>query len=183
MKSDNQTFIAFLRGINVGGHHKVPMAELKTHLSNMGFENIITILNSGNVIFDSAPKKEEKLEQEISVKLETVFGFNIPVLIRNSDEILKIIDSNPFENHQLTKDKRFYISFLKNEKEVNLKTPWISDDNSFEILSADNKSILSILDISVTGTPKAMGSLEKLYGKDITTRNWKTMLRIEKKLN
>ena len=47
-------YVALLRGINVGGHHKVPMAELRKELENLGFTNIVTILNSGNVIFETS---------------------------------------------------------------------------------------------------------------------------------
>ena len=62
--------------------------------------------------------------------------------------------------------------------------PWSSPDNSFHILEKRGKDILSVLDLSKSKTPKAMEILEKTYGKsNITTRNWKTILRIEKKLN
>ena len=130
----NKTYIAFLRGINVGGHHKVPMAELKIVLSKMGFENIITILNSGNVIFSSTPKKTELLEKTISVELEKAFSFAIPIVIRSAEDILTTIESNPFEKFELTKDKRFYISFLKKDELPELKLPWTSEDSSFKII-------------------------------------------------
>ncbi|MCH7399476.1 DUF1697 domain-containing protein [Belliella sp. DSM 107340] len=57
-------FIAFILGINVGGHHKVPMKELSFLLNQMGFSSIITILNSGNVIFESQEKNLKTLENQ-----------------------------------------------------------------------------------------------------------------------
>ena len=49
-----ETFVALLRGINVGGHHKVPMAELRTELEKLGYSKVNTLLNSGNIIFKAA---------------------------------------------------------------------------------------------------------------------------------
>jgi len=77
-------YVAFLRGINVSGHHKVPMAELRKELTKLGFTNVITLLNSGNVIFESSSDDAELLEKTIAEHLEKVFGFQIPVLIRNA---------------------------------------------------------------------------------------------------
>ena len=72
-----KTYIAFLRGINVGGHHNVPMADLKTELQKLGFKNIVTILNSGNIIFDHKQEDTVSLEQIIADHLEKVFHFPI----------------------------------------------------------------------------------------------------------
>ena len=69
------TYIAFLRGINVGGHHKVPMAELKVEFTKLGYSNIITLLNSGNVIFNSDSANRQEIESRLTSQLETKFGF------------------------------------------------------------------------------------------------------------
>lgn len=184
MNPDSKTvkYIAFLRGVNVGGHHKVPMAELKKALADIGCSNVITLLNSGNVIFDLPQDSEQNIEKRISAHLEQTFGFSIPVLIRTAKTIEQQFKEAPFEGIEVHKDIRLYISFLKEEKQLGLTLPWSSDDNSFRILSEDDRSIISILDLSISGTPKAMEFLEKSYGKDITTRNWKTIERIMAKL-
>lgn len=75
------TFIALLRGINVGGHHKVSMADLRKEMATIGFENIITILNSGNVIFDAASDSKTLVAEKLENHLEKTFGFAIPVVI------------------------------------------------------------------------------------------------------
>ena len=77
MKS-KEKYVAFLRGINVGGHHKVPMIDLRAELEKINLKNSITILNSGNVLFES---DEKNLENKISEHLEEKFGFHIPVII------------------------------------------------------------------------------------------------------
>ncbi|MCE7995606.1 MAG: DUF1697 domain-containing protein [Roseivirga sp.] len=181
-ESTTERYIVFLRGINVGGHKKVPMAELKKMLAGMGYENVVTLLNSGNVIFDTDPDTEQNLERRISDQLEQTFGFPVPVLIRTAEAIQQLFDTDPFKDIELHKDIRLYVSFLKEDKRLGLDFPWSSDDGSFRILSDDNRSIISVLDLSISGTPQAMEFLEKQYGKDITTRNWKTINRIVAKL-
>ena len=181
-KDENEKYIAFLRGINVGGHHKVPMAQLKTELEQLGFENITTILNSGNIIFDAKVENTDKIENTISAHLENHFKFTIPTIVRKSENIHKLFLAQPFQNVTLTKDIRLYVSFLKSETDSELLLPWKSEDESYEIISKTDKSILSILDLSVSKTPKAMEALEKYFGKDITTRNWNTIEKVEKKL-
>lgn len=180
--NDTQTYVALLRGINVGGHHKVPMADLRKEMGKMGYKKVITLLNSGNVIFDGTSGLEVKLENEIAAHLEKVFGFAIPILIRRAEEIIELIDHNPFENIEVTKDIRLYVTFLKEMPEKKLPLPWISEDQSFRILEIRNRTICSVLDLSGTKTVKGMEALEQLFGKNITTRNWNTLNRIAEKM-
>ncbi len=184
MSTDQKTskYIAFLRGINVGGHKKVPMADLKKTLGAIDCENVITLLNSGNVIFDTGTDTEQNLEKRISDQIEQTFGFPVPVLVRTAEAIRQLYQADPFKDIEVHKDIRLYISFLREDKQLGLPMPWSSDDGSFRILSDNDRSILSILDLSISGTPQAMDFLEKQYGKDITTRNWKTINRIIGKL-
>ena len=179
-KKVNEKYVAFLRGINVGGHHKVPMADLKKELGKLKLENVVTLLNSGNIIFDSIHDSVTHLENMMSAQLEKSFGFSIPTIIRHADVIDELLRSNPFKDVELTKDIRLYVSFLRNNENPGLKLPWKSDDSSFEIIGQCENVILSLLDLAISKTPKAMGALEKSFGKDITTRNWKTIERIGK---
>lgn len=178
----NETYVAFLRGINVGGHHKVPMQELRDRLPELGFANIQTVLNTGNIIFDSAPESLDKLENRISEFLENHFGFPIPCIIRSATFILQLCEEDPFADIKLHKKIRLYISLLKKENQGDVEIPWSSSDASFRILAKRAQNILSVLDLDINGTPQGMEALENFYGKEITTRNWNTIKRIEKKL-
>ena len=177
----SKKYVAFLRGINVGGHHKLPMADLTKVLIRLGFENIITILNSGNVIFKAKEIDLKHLEAIISENLERTFGFLVPVIIKEAKSIQKIGENNPFKDIEVTKDIRLYVSFLKGPTQVELEIPWANDNKSYKILEKRDNTIFSVLDLSVTNTPVAMANLEKIYGSDMTTRNWKTIERITKK--
>jgi len=177
-----EKIIAFLRGINVGGHHKVPMVELREEMETLNFEKVETLLNSGNIIFEAITDDLENLEKTISEHLEKTFGFPIPTILRKSEMIYGLLSNNPFKDIILTKDIRLYVSFLRKDIQPNLQIPWSSEDNAYKIIEKRDQTILSILDLSVSKTPKAMGALERFYGADITTRNWNTIKRIENKL-
>ncbi len=170
--------IGFLRGINVGGHHKVPMAELRDTLTEIGCENVRTLLNSGNFVFETAQSNIQLLENIIEESLSQSFGFPIPAIIKTKKEISDLISENPFQTIKMHKDIRLYVSFLKNTPEIKLTVPYFSDDRSYKIISFQNNIVLSTLDLSITSTPKGMDDLEKLFGKNITTRNWNTIMKV-----
>ena len=90
-----QTWVAFLRGINVGGKTMVSMKELASICSHIGFENVRTYLNSGNVMFTS-PLTEAELQQSLEKELSARTGKEIGVVIRNAEELGQIVKDNPF---------------------------------------------------------------------------------------
>ena len=178
MKS-NEKYVAFLRGINVGGHHTVPMADLQAELKKIDLKNIATLLNSGNVLFES---DGTNLENTISAHLEKVFGFSIPTIIRESKMIIEMLHEDPFKSISVTKDIRLYVSYLKNDVNAKISLPWKSEDMSYQIIKRKGNTVFSVLDLSISKTPEAMKALEKYYGKEITTRNWNTISQIGKKI-
>lgn len=173
-----QKYVALLRGINVGGHHKVPMADLRKTLEKMGLQAIKTLLNSGNVVFEAKKENEKALATEIASQLEKTFGFPVPVIIRTDDEIQKIVEAAPFKNIAITPKTRCYLSFLPESPKSKLAIPYTSEDKSFTILSIIEQAVISVLDLDKTKSVDAMKILEKEFGKNITTRNWNTVVKI-----
>jgi uncharacterized protein (DUF1697 family) len=150
-------YVAFLRGINVGGNSTVSMAKLKTVFEELGFTDVKTLLNSGNVIFSSDSKiNQEKIEE----KLEKIFGFHITLILRSETQIKKLIKSDPFTKTNITPNIRLNVSFV----------------------SDPEKEICSVIDITNKKTPELMKEVEKQYGKKVTTRTWNTVLKIGKLL-
>ena len=103
-------YIALLRGINVGGHRKVAMKQLKTLFESLGYTNVVTYLNSGNVIFES-DTKQELLQVEIPIELKNEFDFEIPTLVKNEQEIKRIADAIP-EDWQNDSEQKTDIAYL-----------------------------------------------------------------------
>jgi len=172
--------VAFLRGINVGGHHKVPMSELIKKLSECGCSNNKTLLNTGNVIFNTIQTDIKLLEHTIEEYLWQSFGFSIPVILRTFEEIVALVARNPFATINTNKNTRLYVSFSKETIITDITLPYLSHDNSFTILSIDQNTIVSVLDLSISNTPKWMNDLEKIGKKTITTRNRNTIVKLTK---
>jgi uncharacterized protein (DUF1697 family) len=172
------TLAGFLRGINVSGHHKVPMAELRQILTDMGFTNVKTLLNSGNIVFDGAEHDIQQLEEKLETKLNQVFNFKIPLILITKTALNELIQLNPFEEIKMHQELRLYVSLLKKTPQVTFNLPYISNDKGFTIISIHNNIICSMLDLSKTKTPAGMKVLENHFGKNITTRNWNTILKM-----
>ncbi len=105
-----KTFLSILRGINVSGQKKVQMTELKILYEELNFKNVLTYIQSGNVIFKN--ENDRDLSNRIEKKILEKYNFEVPVLIRTSDEMQNIINNNRFlkiENIDLNK---LYVTFL-----------------------------------------------------------------------
>ena len=171
----SQTCVALLRGINVGGNSTVKMDELKKMFEDLGFTNVKTFLNSGNVIFESLPESLETLIHKIEDRLKQKFGFEIKVLLRTGEEIQTLIKREPFKNIQVTPDTRLNVTFLPEGSDASFR----GSDSNFQIVSAIDREICWLVTlVPGFGTPQVMSILEKQFGKQITTRTWKTVLKI-----
>lgn len=175
--------VLLLRGINVGGHKKVPMIELKKMMVDLGFENVKTLLNSGNVVFETKKEKESVLLQKIGEALENTFGFKVNLMLRTDKEIQKIIHLAPFKNTVVDKDIRLYISFLSEATNSKLVLPYSSAENDFQIVQKTEREVFSMVNVKTFRTVDAMKFLKKEFGKDLTTRNWNTVLKIGALIN
>lgn len=89
------TFVALLRGVNLGPSKKISMPQLRSLVSELGFAHVRTYINSGNVILSSA-KPAEKIEQEISEAISDTFGHRVDVIVRSAEQLQKVVGSNPF---------------------------------------------------------------------------------------
>ncbi|MEO6729162.1 MAG: DUF1697 domain-containing protein [Candidatus Dojkabacteria bacterium] len=179
MKKDQITYVALLRGINVGGNHIVRMEELRKAFKVAGYSNISTLLATGNVIFDSPSEDLEELTDSLEIFLKKRFGFEIPVLLRTMDNLKKLHNSEPFKGIKVTNETRFYVSFLSEPKKASIPIPYESEGGFFRILSATPEIVCSVLIVSPTSdTVKLMNTIERVYGKRVTTRNWNTIKKL-----
>jgi uncharacterized protein (DUF1697 family) len=174
-------FVALLRGINVRGNKIVKMDDLKKWFAALGFKSAKTILNSGNVLFESADEDEDELVKRIQGKLKTALGHDVGVQIRSIEEIQKLADRNPFKKIKVTPDTRLYITFLVDKPKSKLKIPYETPEKDCKILEVTNREVCCAITLSPgRGTTELMGFLEKEFGKNITTRSWNTIGRILK---
>jgi len=105
-----KTFLSILRGINVGGQKKVPMAELKILYEELNFKNVKTFIQSGNVIFQT--KNAKDLSKRIEQKILNTYHFNVPVIIRTTEEMQNIINENQFHKEGNININKLHVTFL-----------------------------------------------------------------------
>ncbi|MCO6498841.1 MAG: DUF1697 domain-containing protein [Vicingus serpentipes] len=102
-----KTYISILRGINVSGQKKIKMADLKLLYEELGFKNIKTYIQSGNVVFDYQIMSASALQQLIFDKIQEHYGFDVPNLILTPQEIKEALNNNPFKDIE-----KMYFTFL-----------------------------------------------------------------------
>jgi len=97
-------YISILRGINVSGQKKIKMADLTSLYELLSFRNVVTYIQSGNVIFDAETKDKAELKARIEETIEKRYKFHVPVEIRTNREIENIIKNSPFRSIDLVED-------------------------------------------------------------------------------
>jgi uncharacterized protein (DUF1697 family) len=88
--------LALLRGINVGGRNKVPMAELRDVVASLGHDQVKTYIQSGNVLFSTAEKDTAKLAAALEKAITAAFGLSVSVVVLSRAELARILDRNPY---------------------------------------------------------------------------------------
>jgi uncharacterized protein (DUF1697 family) len=170
-------YVAFLRGINVGGKNKIKMETLREVISALGFQNVKTYINSGNLIFETAETDEKVLAETIEKAIENEFGLKIKTMTRTVSEIKEIVENNPFAG-QFENDKDVHVFFLEEEMPEEKRELLLSNNNENEQFAVSGREIFCLLRVSV---------LDSLIGKDYigkklkisaTARNWRTVNKI-----
>ena len=169
-------FVAFLRGINVGGHKIIKMQDLSKIFESLGFKNVRTYIQSGNILFDSS-EKEASLANKIKSKLSDKLGYEIEVLLQTMPQIQDIAKQNPLKGIKLSDDVKAYVIFLSKTTK-NLKFPVFSKNKDVEIISIKN-NVAFCLSRKVNGKfgfPNIF--IEKEFKAPATTRNLTTVEKI-----
>jgi uncharacterized protein (DUF1697 family) len=170
-------YVALLRGINVGGGNMIKMDELKAVFTQLGFENVVSYINSGNLAFDTRKTSEAKLVERIEDAIEKDFGRRVPVMVREQTDIERILKSNPFDG-QYGSHKEMHVLFLKDdmpdEKASALATA-AKDGEQFEIAG---REIYCYVTIGVADSLLSKGFFEKKPVVPVTARNWRTVEKL-----
>ncbi|MFW9835650.1 MAG: DUF1697 domain-containing protein [Candidatus Thorarchaeota archaeon] len=172
------TYVAFLRGINSGRNPSVKMHTLRAVFESLGFDEVRTVLASGNVIFEAKSTDKKILESRIEEVLPDMIGFESPVILLTAGELQKLFLSNPFKDVVRTLHKKLYTSFVKQDEMPSQEYP--IDGEGFTILGVFNGVVCSVVNLPVGRTPELMRALDRVFGKTTTTRSWSTIERILK---
>lgn len=170
-------YVAFLRGINVGGKNKIKMEILRETFAALGFENVKTYINSGNVIFETARTDDNKLSAKIEKAIEKEFSLYIKVMVRTIDEIKDIIKNNPFDG-QFENDKNLHVLFLNEELPKEKRELLLEQNNENETFAIRNREIFCLLRGGFSDSLLGKDYIGKKLKANPTARNWRTVNKI-----
>jgi uncharacterized protein (DUF1697 family) len=169
------TFVALLRGINVGGRNILPMQDFRDLLVKLGCENVATYIQSGNAVFRHSCSAEE-LSESIPASIEAKFGFRPLLMLLGADEFSAIAAANPYRD-ETVEAKLVHVSFLTAPAlKANLErmNSMASDGETFFL----TESALYFYAPNGIGRSKLAGEMEKCLGVPATARNQRTVSKI-----
>jgi uncharacterized protein (DUF1697 family) len=160
--------IALLRAINVGGSKKVAMAVLREVFAGLGYTDVKTYVNSGNVVFSGRKATAKTIEQAI----EAEFGFDVAVVLRTRDEIADVVANDPF-GAAADNPSRYFVLFADRRLDAG-KADGV-EAGPGEQWAIRDREIHLWLPAGVQGSKLLKGMTEKRFGATLTSRNWRTV--------
>lgn len=173
-------YISVLRGINVSGQKKIKMADLKELYQSLGFDKVITYIQSGNVLFQSDSGDKDDLKRSIEDAIAGKYDFHVPVTLRTDEELKDIFDNCPYEEAKIeengTKVLVTFLQSLPSREKQELLREYVKPPEQLTIIGSE----VYLYCPNGYGKSKLSNTfLEKKLGVSATTRNWKSV----KKLN
>ena len=174
------THLALLRGINVSGHNMIKMEALKTTLKAIGFENVETYIQSGNVFVDTEEENAAAVGFKIKQEIFKVFGHEVPVVVIGKTDLEACFKNNPFLKEKEADTKKLYVAFvstiLRSDSTNDLKMSQVKPDEA----SIDANRIYIKYAFGAGKTRFDQKYIEKKLNLTATIRNWNTVTQLLK---
>ena len=170
------TFIALLRGINVGKAKRIPMADLRDLLTDLGYRDVATILNSGNAVFRAAKGTPAAHAAEIAHAISTRLKIEVPVIVKSARDLAAIVSENPLAETALD-HSRLLVAFVQDRKALSSLAAIAPLAVSPELFAVGKNAAYLDCVNGILGS-KAGEALIGRSGTVITTRNWATVLKL-----
>jgi uncharacterized protein (DUF1697 family) len=171
------TYVALLRGINVGGRHRVPMAELRALFETQGLERVSTYIQSGNVLFASA-EREAALLPALSAALEGRFGFVIPLVLREAAELERTAAAgHPLADAQLD-ERMLHVAFLGAAPAPEAVAAFDAAAFLPDELAVAGREVHIAYAQGSARSKLNVDAIERAFGGPATARNWRTVSKL-----
>ena len=171
-------YIALLRGINLGGNNLIRMSDLKSEFEKLGFKNVVSYINSGNLAFDTTKSSEKKLSDKIEKAVEAMIGRDIHVMVREQAAIDAIVAKDPFKG-KYESHKEMHVLFMKEEMPPDKKKLLLEQQTDDEKITVHGREIYCLLKRGVAESV-ILGKMfiEKKLKVSTTARNWRTVEKL-----
>jgi len=155
----------------------IKMSDLKSCFENLGFTNVVSYVNSGNLAFDTKKISEEKLATKIEKAIEKIIYKNLQVMIRQQDSIDDVIAHNPFEGEYET-HKQMHVLFLKDPVPADKREEILVLQTDRERIAFCGREIYALLLGGMAESVLGRGLIEKTLKMPMTARNWRTVQKL-----
>jgi uncharacterized protein (DUF1697 family) len=168
-------YVVFLRGINVGGNKPMAMSNLKQMFQKMGCENVVTYLQSGNIVFEFKKVAEKVLAAQIKKQIETTFKYDLTVKVFHASQFNLIINENPFANVKNKSIDFLHVTFFEEPLTDITKTGFENKLSADEEMHATKHAIFLYCPKGYAACKLTNNYIETQLKIGATTRNWKTV--------
>jgi uncharacterized protein (DUF1697 family) len=175
--------VALLRGINVGGHRKVPMAELRAAAEEAGFTRVETYIQSGNLIFDSGKLGAAEAAMRLERTIAGHFGFSVDLVVRTAREWARYAESNPFTKAAQERPNLLHLGLSTSPCAKGAAKILRERAAGGEVIEIVGDAIWIDFNLSTAKSKLSPAFLEKAIGSPVTLRNWRTVLKIREILD
>lgn len=169
-------YVAFMRGINVGTAKRVAMADLRALAEHLGFTNVVTVLNSGNLIFDSKVRDTNKLAASLRAALLANCKVDCAVMVLSASTLLRALDANPIKA-QMKHPARFLFAFARDDKALAMAKEMSKEKWHPDHLAVGADAIYLWCEQGVLDSPLNKVFAKKM-GDSVTARNWTTLEKV-----
>ena len=169
-------FVALLRGVDVGKAKRVPMADLRSLLSGLGYTNVATLLNSGNAVFHATKGASAQYAEAIAAAISDKLKVQVPVVVKSASELATIISENPI-SAEASAHSRFLAIFVQDSKAL----PGLAAIEALVVAPEQfhiGRNAAYLFCAAGILESKAGAALLGKAGKAATTRNWATVIKL-----
>jgi uncharacterized protein (DUF1697 family) len=172
------TYVSLLRGINVGGHKIIKMDQLRKAFEELGFADVATYVQSGNVIFKSPRKVSEDLSTRIEEMLLRRFSMSVPVIVRTSEEMGIVARNNPFLKESGVDPSKLHVTFLSHTPQKTVLKGLDAIAAGPDQFRCCGQEIYLYCPNGFAGTKLSITAFERVLAVGATTRNWNTVNKL-----
>ncbi len=173
------TYIALLRGINVGGHKQISMADLRDLLTRLGFADVRSLLQSGNLLFDANGRTPAHLERLLEAEAEKRLALKTDFFVRTAKEWEGVVAHNPFRKEAMRDPGHLVVMFLKDAPSVTGVKALQKAITGREVVRAAGKHLYIVYPDGIGRSRLTNALIDKQLGTRGTGRNWNTVLKLD----
>ncbi len=175
-------YVGLMRGINVGGKHKLPMATLRAVFERAGASAVQTYIQSGNIVFEAPAKRSRAIADDVSAAIEADLGFSAPVVLRSAAAWAKLIETNPFSEEAAADPKRVHVMLLDRAPSKAARASFEPDCRLAERWVLAKDAVFVDYPGGSARSKVGVSYVDRVLGCTATARNWRTIEALDERV-